>query len=133
MKEKQLTKKVTIDVYVKELGVWTSQDFTAKVFELRPGRFTRLLPIGVLSRALCRTSQTITMWEQQGKIPQPAFVIEGFRSKTRRWYSEAQIRMMQHHQREVLGDNPTSCVNQRYNLDEFFSRVRRDWLLELND
>jgi len=133
MKEKQLTKKVTFDVYIKELDVWAPQTFTARIFELEPGRFIRLFPIGTLARVLCRTPQMVTFWERDGKFPAPLFAIDGDKRKTRRWYSEAQILMVSKHQRNILGDKPTSTNNQHSDHDQFFAAVRRDWTIELRE
>jgi len=48
-----------------------------------------LFPIGVLAEALDRSAHTIKLLELKGEFPKPMFRVAG--SRTKRWYSAAQV------------------------------------------
>jgi len=122
------------NVWNSHFKKWVPETFKARIFEMPDGTTVRLFKTGVLAAALGRTPATIARWEKQGLLPEPIYVINDPTKNTtsRRLYSEAQIRMVQRHAREILGNDPNTTVNQRVDHETFFSLVRKEWTKELD-
>jgi hypothetical protein len=135
MKSKDQTCDVFFDVFEPRLEQWIPTKFKAKCVkhdeESGSDRIIyRLFKVGVLAKVLGRRSDTIRVWQRSKLIPEPRFVFDG---DTQRWYSEEQIRMIAHHQRNILGDDPRSSKGRNINTEAFFEAVREDWNLEYFD
>lgn len=133
----QLTEKVYFDVWIHELSRWVSVDFKAYCFDMN-GRIIKLFSSKVLCLAIGRKKDTVLRWERVGNLPQTLFTVDGADRgphTQKRWYSEAQIRMVQEHMWNFLGKDPRASKNQHYlsKRAEFFDAVRRDWAKELDD
>lgn len=129
---------VFFDVWLQPLARWQPKKFKGNLFEIDGHRFL-LFRVGVLCEVLARNHKTIYRWEREEKIPLPLFKVTlSKKSNTQhdfeeRWYSEGQIRMMQKHLREVLGDKPRSHRGTTTNHEAFFQAVRRDFYDDLKE
>lgn len=125
---------VYVSVFDPYTETWLDKRFKAKLFEHRVASgsvvLLKLLPVGVLAEALGRTRARIHEWEKEGKLPAPCFAVRG--TKTKRWYSENQIKMAQKLMKGVLGSNPLRNNNQTVNHAAFFAAVKKHWKDELN-
>lgn len=130
----QQVRQVYFDVFVPEVNNWISHPFKGRVFQVDSNEVV-LFTVGVLARTLCRTVQTIAVWEKTGKLPESAFDIG--RSRFKRMYSEAQIRLCQTTLRQLVWrefgvDDPRKTLNDLFPHDQFFKTVRNRWMEEFN-
>ena len=121
-----LTSDVFFDVWEPSRDAWHPTKFRSIVVTPKKKRY-KLFKIGVLGQVLHRTPKMIVIWESQGKIPKPRFVMDGTKV---RYYNEAQIRMMSWHQKNILGPNPLKHRGRFLNHKGFFDAVREDWRIE---
>lgn len=118
---------VWLKVFDPFVEAWVERRFRAHVFD-HNDRTLRLFPVGVLALCLGRTRPCIHGWEKEGKFPKAIYTVAG--SKTKRWYSEYQIKLAQQLQRALLGDNPARTNNQHANHSAFFLAVTSKWRAE---
>lgn len=128
-KDRDLTCDVFFEVFQPKLDTWIPTKFKARCVRPDEGedRIYRLFKIGVFAEVLGRKSGTVRLWHKTKLIPEPRFAFE---DEDLRWYSEEQIRMASHHQRNILGDDPRASKGRNVNIDAFFEAVREDWNLE---
>lgn len=118
-------------MFVPEIDKFVLKKMKGKLFYVN-GQKILLFRIGVLAKAIYRTTRTISDWERAGSIPKTIFEVIN-RNYTddseHRWYSEEQIKMMQGHMKDLFGNNLKSSKNVAASdkLERFFSLVRRDW------
>jgi len=91
----------------------------------RPGRvFTvggvkiKLFPIGVMAEALDRKQRTIIEWEKQKLFPTPMYAVPN--SRTKRWYSEAQILACNELWLQYRGNGKS----KHFPVEEFLMKIR---------
>lgn len=125
---------VFFEVFEVKLTQWIPTKFKAKCVQHKEDdssdRIYKLFKVGVFGQVLGRTSQTIRLWHRARLIPEPRFRFEG---DDQRWYSEEQIRMAAHHQRNILGDDPRASKGRNINIEAFFEAMTEDWNLEYFD
>jgi hypothetical protein len=140
---KQKVAYVWFDVFDPERKRWMPTKFKARCFshvhENGNVKEYKLFKVGDLAKVLGRTSGTVRVWEDSGKIPPPRFVLDDSvesrynKGGKVRWYSEEQIRMMSSHQRGILGDDPRAAKGLAMNIEQFFKAVKEDWAIDYFD